>query len=344
VRKRKRKINRTLATYKKNQAHAKGKLFEMVLKELMLKAGFSTSIDSDQVTKNKKRLHGRGATYDPDFFGKFRLGIPFVNPLMIVAEAKYFNSKVKLKNVREFLGAFIDFSQYVKIDTKAAGEKRYSILHSTRYTYCPVFFSVKGYELSAQGFMFAHGINYISYENSEIIAKVNHLMDQLMKRIKFSKFIKGDFKHFEDINALSEIREALRKKDFEKSYVRFKNYLTKVNSLIGVVDQKYPVNILYRRKIKASMTKKIRLKINKKNVFFIENVGDRKLGEFSLSEALTKGYVNYAKKNNSLDKIFTQIDIIYSHNENIEIKQLIVEEESRKQLINELMNHGNASA
>lgn len=333
----KKQKNKALATYQKNQAIVKGKLFEAVLSKLLLKAGFSTDIESDQITKNRRRLHGRGSTYDPDFFGKFRVGIPFINPLMLVAEAKYYNSPVHLNKVREFLGAYIDFSQYNRVNTKAGGEKRYSVLYSPRYTYCPVFFSIKGFDKSARGFMFAHGINYISYENSEIIYKTHVLIERLLGTINFSKFQTEDFKFFNELEKMHEIRAELKKKDFDKFFSKFSKYIENINSLIGVLDLKYPVNILHKKNIRVSKSKKIKVTAIKENLFFVENTSGRKFGEFSFNKAFLKDYVSYAKRNNSLDQILNQIDIILPQKDIVEIKQFLIEENSRRVLLASLL-------
>jgi len=329
----KKRRNRTLANSQRNQARIKGKIFELVLRELLSKAGFSTDVDSRQITRNQKRLHGRGSTYDPDFFGQFRMGIPFVHPIMIVAEAKYFNSKVHLGKVREFLGAYIDFSQYARVNTMVSGDERYSVLYSTRFTYCPIFFSVKGFDKSAQGLMYAHGINYISYENSDIVNRIFKLIEGLLKTINFSKFKSKDFKVFDELRTINQLGTELKKNNFDNALNKLQKYLSNVNSLIGVIDLKYPVNILHNRKIAASKLKKIRIKRLTNEHFFIENTAGRKYGEFSLSGNFFNGYVSYAKKNNLSDKIFTQIDIVFPHKENLEIKQLLIDPDSRNKLL-----------
>ncbi len=127
----------------------KGKFFESVLRTLLQKAGFSPDVSTDQLTRNLKRLHGRGSTYDPDVLGQFVLGIPFVNPILIIGEAKHYAKKVTLNEARAFLGSYIDFSQFVRVDTRSYGEARYSVLYETRFTYCPIFFSVSGFQQSA---------------------------------------------------------------------------------------------------------------------------------------------------------------------------------------------------
>lgn len=332
--KKKRRRPSNLKIFQGNKSVVKGRLFELVLKQLLLKAGFSTQIVSDQLTKNQKRLHGRGATYDPDVMGQFAMGIPFVNPIMIVGEAKNYNHQVKLANAREFLGAYIDFSQYERINTKAGGDARYASLYNTRFTYCPIYFSAKGFQKSAEGFMFVHGINYISYQNSDVIANFFVLIEALLDQLNFTSFVQDDFKQFNDLATLENVRGELKKQRYDTSLRSFTSYLNKVNSIIGILDRKYPIHILYEKGVFASLFKQAQIEPVKNDVYILQNTAGRKFGEFSLSSTFIKEYINHATKKNILDSIFKQIDIVIFYKGAWEIRQLLIEEASRQRLFN----------
>jgi hypothetical protein len=311
----------------------KGKLFESVLRTLLMKAGFSPDVSTDQLTRNLKRLHGRGSTYDPDVLGQFVLGIPFVNPILIVGEAKHYAKKVKLSEVRAFLGSYIDFSQFARVDTKSSGEARYSILYETRFTYCPIFFSVSGFQRSAEALMFVHGINYISYENSNIIATLSKLMDSVIDQINFSQFKKEDLKLFDNLDAIERINADVKKREFSRELSMLLNYLGNIDSIIGVLDLKHPVHILYERKITASKIKKVRIVKTKKNLFYLENISGRKYGEFSLTQEFIENYIKYATKKGLIDRIFRQVDIITLEKGAWVMRQLLIDEMSKKEII-----------
>lgn len=331
-----RKIN-PLKQYQGFKSYVKGKLFEKALQTLLIKAGFATDVFGLQVTRNQKRLHGRGATYDPDFFKQFSLGIPFVNPLMLVLEAKNYNHRVGLSVVREFLGAFIDISQYARIDTKKGGQKRYDVMFDTRYTYCPVLFSLKGFQRRAEGFMFAHGIDFISYENSEIMAKILVLLDRLLEQLDFSKFQSDDFHLFDDLSQIGNIHDEAKRSNFINAYNDFTNYLNKVNSLIGVLDFKYPVHILYEHGISVSYAREVRLVQKKENLFILENIVKRKFGEFSFSRTFLKDYVAYAQKRGSIDSILKEIDVVQTTKDGICLRKLKIDNNSKQELITQLL-------
>lgn len=334
--KKKSKTN-ALKQYQGNKSYVKGLLFEKTLEKLLIKSGFSTEVSGLQITKNQKRLHGRGATYDPDFFKQFSLGIPFVNPLMLILEAKYYNTRVDIRTVREFLGAYIDISQYAHIDTTKGGQKRYNMLFDIRYSYCPVLFSLKGFQKKSEGFMFAHGINFISYENSEIMAKILKFLEGVLEKMDFSKFKDEDFSQFGTLEIVKNIRPELKKAGFDGSYEEFLAYLNTVNSLIGVLDYKYPIHILYERGISASYSRDVCIVQKKENLFILENTVKRKFGEFSFSRNFLKKYAQYAQKKGTLDKILMQIDIVQVSKDSIILRKLKINSKSKQDLINQLL-------
>jgi len=327
----------TLKKYNTTKSIFKGRLFEFILSEILKKSGFTGEFESNQITKDKKKLHGRGATYAPDFYGVFNIGIPFVNPLLLIVEAKYFNKKVGLKTVREFLGAYIDFSQYVKIDTKANWHKKYEKLYEIRYNYCPIFFSMKGYEKTAQAFMFAHGINYISYKNSNTIEKALQLSNELLAQINFATFSDTDFQKFISIESIGNIRAKLKKPNFTKAFNRLNKYFKLLNSFIAVIDHRFPINILHKGRISQTWYKKVSLQHAGDGKFYLKKIKNKTIGEFTLAKYFLKEYVTYANKKQNLENIFKHINVVIENKGKFEIKNLIITEASRKLLINTML-------
>lgn len=325
----------TLKVYQVNKSIFKGRLFEFLLAELLKKAGFTNEFETDQLTKDRRKLHGRGSTYAPDFYGVFKIGIPFVNPLLLIVEAKYFNKRVNIKTVREFLGAYIDFSQYIKIDTKSHKlDKKYEKLYETRFTYCPVFFSMKGYEKPAQAFMYAHGINYISYQNSTTILNMFKISEQLQGEINFSKFTQKDFEDFKSLSDIGKLRKPLKKDNFLKTYTKFEKFIKLLNSHIAIIDNKFTVNILHKGRLSASWFRSPNIEHETDGKFILKNNKDKTIGEFSLPKYFLKEYVTYAQKKGKLATIFQDFNIIISHNESFEVKTMHVSETSRTNMIN----------
>ena len=115
---------------------------------------------------------------------------------------------------------------------------------------------------------------------------------------------------------------------------KLSDYLNRLDSIIGVLDLKHPIHILYEKKVTADKLKEVRIVKTKKNLFFLESVSGRKYGEFSLTPEFIENYIKYANKKGMADKIFRQIDIITQIKGSWTLKKLIIEEESRKELIN----------
>lgn len=331
--------NKTLKTYQTYRSIFKGRLFEFILAKLLTKAGFTGDFASDQLSKNKKKLHGRGGTYAPDFYGVFNIGIPFINPLLLIVEAKYFTKRVGIKIAREFLGAYIDFSQYIKIDTKSRKlEKKYEKLYETRYTYCPVFFSIKGYEKPAQAFMYAHGINYISYSNSKTIETILNSSELILKEINFAKFTDEDIKNFTSLDSLTQLRKAVKKDGFDTAFKKFSRIFDLLNSYVAVIDQRFPINILHKGRIRKNWFKNVNIKHELDGKFTFRTSADKIVGEFSLPKYFLKEYIGYAQHKNLADKVFKEIHIIIPIENDFEIKSMKISEESRVQMIESIAN------
>jgi len=327
-----------LKAFNVNKSIFKGSLFELILAELLKKAGFTGDFESDQLSRNKKKLHGRGGTYAPDFYGVFHIGIPFINPLLLIVEAKYFTKKVGIKTAREFLGAYIDFSQYIKIDTKSSKlEKKYSKLYETRYTYCPVFFSMRGYQKPAQAFMYAHGINYISYENSTTIKRILDSTEIILKEINFAGFNIDDFKSFTSLTSLNALRGDLKKPGFSDAISKFNRLFELLNSFVAVIDQKFPISILHKGRIGKNWFKDVNIVHEGDGRFTFKNAKGKIQGEFTLPTYFLKEYLNYSKKKGSLDDAFKMIHIIVPVAEIFEIKTLHISDQSRTEMIDAII-------
>jgi len=87
------------------RAIAQGYLFEVLIREIVRKAGFDSNIyDSKQVTKTG-RFRGRGGTHQIDVYGEFKFTIPFIYPINIIGEVKGYytiKNKVSLNVARSF--------------------------------------------------------------------------------------------------------------------------------------------------------------------------------------------------------------------------------------------------
>jgi len=327
-----RKRRSVLASYQKNESYVKGLLFEVVLKELVRKSGFSQEHLSQANAKDTK-LHGRSAVHQIDILGVFRLGIPFINPLLLVGEAKNFKRKVTIKEAREFLGMFVDITQYPRIQTKSRSSIRSEQTLQPRYTYCPVYFSLKGYQESAQHFMYSHGINFFSYENSEIMDHLDKNIHGVLTQIRFQKLNSRDFKTFKDLASMQNIPSDVKKEGFDRNLSRLITYLSSVSSYVGVLDKRFPIHILTRKKNTPKKSGEVKLQFLQRNSFVLKTMSNRQIGQFSLPSMFVSRYISMAKRQNIIDNIFRQIDVIVPTEENLFVINFRINEQYRSVII-----------
>ena len=75
-------------------------MFEIIVKVLLFKSGYK-QLPSDPKYLRGDELRGRGAWHQIDAFGQFSYGIPFLFPIRLICEAKYYGTyKVGLSRAR----------------------------------------------------------------------------------------------------------------------------------------------------------------------------------------------------------------------------------------------------
>lgn len=331
--KRRRKKNLTLRRYQQTESYLKGLLFEIVMKELVKKSGFSQEDYLLQANLQKTKLHGRGAPHQIDILGVFRLGIPFIHPLLLVGEAKNFRYKIGLKEVRAFLGTYIDIIQFSRINTKAPMNVRRNDLFEPKYTYCPVFFSMKGFKRTAETLMFAHGINYFSYENSAIMEQIEKLVARLLKQVRHNRIVDTDYKQFRELSSLKNLRTDARKETYDAALEKLTRYLSSVSSYVGVLDKRFPIHILTRTKNIPRKPVEVRIERVTEKLLVIKSVKNRQYGQFSLTDSFLQDYLTFAAARKQLDQALRQIDIIVPKENTLLVLNLKIHAESRDTLI-----------
>lgn len=333
VRRRRRRRGRGKAAqlHQRNKAYAKGVLFEAIIKTLVRKAGFVEDEHSDQLTVTKRRMHGRGGTHQTDVVARFELGIPFVHPLLLVGEVKWYGRPITIKEIREFLGMFTDVTQYHRIDTRKGWQKRYQDIFRPRHTYCPVFFSMRGFDRSAEGLMFAHGIFPVSYENNYLMGRISKLAETILNRVRFSKMTASDFVSFRETDTLEALRTELRKPGYEEGVRRLRARLLSTNSHIGVLDKRFPINVLSSKKTVPKHGMQVRLLLLAATAIKIVSTTNRDYGQFSVSRYFLRAYVRHQPV-----AALRNLDLIVRRPEGIRLVQLRVTDESRNSLVTEL--------
>lgn len=280
----------------------KGRVFEFVIKKIIEKAGFRTDIDIGQLTKTKKKLHGRGSTYAADFIGLFSFNIPFSYPFLLVGEAKYHKKKIGIGEVRSFLGAYIDVSQYPRINTKSRTLFKYSqIFQEGRYRYIPVIFSRKGFARNAQALMFTHGVNFISYENSFVFQGIEKKIETFLKKIDYKKITNKEIKKMISLESFRELVNYAKREGYEEALNNLFTVLDPIKSYIGLLDNLWPINFLSKNKNPIKPLTKIKdcnFKIDSDQIIVKKTThpNSTRMGSFSLPPYFLKEYKKEADK------------------------------------------------
>ena len=282
----------------------KGRIFEFILSDLIKRAGFLLNPDTPQLTKfgKKKKLHGRGGTYAADFIAEFPMTIPFSYPFLLLGEAKYYKKPLGIKEVRSFLGAFIDVSQYVRINTKSRSLFKYSqIFLDKRYTYIPVIFSSGGFVKNAQALMWTHGIYFVSYENSPVIDKIRKKIENLINKINFKAINQKEINKIKSIDDLSSLNSTVKKENFDKVLEELKNLINPIKTYFGILDGTWPIHFLsnLKREIKPATKIKECSFIRKENSLIIKRTTHKnstKWGSITLPRYFINEYEKMAKK------------------------------------------------
>lgn len=311
----------------------KGRLFEIVMNELVKKSGFSQDETFPQLNFKKTKLFGRGTTHQIDIIGVFRLGIPFINPLLLIGEAKNFQKKVGLSAVQSFLGVCIDIFQWSRIRTKFSMDIKRADIFIPRHTYCPVFFSMKGFAKNAENLMFAHGINYFSYENSVVMQEIDQLVGEFLNQIRYNQVISKDLICFKDLSKLNDVRTDIKKPSYDYHLNRLKENLSEVLSYVGVLDKRFPIHLLTRKKRLPKSNKDVKLEQITDNSLILKTQNNREYGQFALTNSFIEEYLKYANQGKYLDNVLKQVDLVIPQKGTMVVYNLKISESSRNTII-----------
>ncbi|MDK7740073.1 hypothetical protein QP561_07400 [Veillonella nakazawae] len=146
---------------------ARGALLEIVLAKLIEVNGYEIIRNEDgreiERRSNNLNLKGRGGYHQFDTLGKFKITPPFVYPLRLFVEAKFYTQNpVGIDKVRMGVGILEDVNtNYSTVDLD---DNQLSI---ERYHYHYAIFSTTGFSLPAQRFAIAHRIHLVDLSGEE---------------------------------------------------------------------------------------------------------------------------------------------------------------------------------
>ena len=154
----------------------KGHLFEAVVLRLLKENGFSQiSAPGYNIREDRQafvEILGRGTWHQIDCPCTYDNMIPFLYPIRLLGEVKYYSEPITKSEIRSFIGALKDIQENY---FSYLGEWR---LHS-RYTDLGVFISASGFNEEAEKLAYAHGVSLVSYNNHPIMRPIISILSEL---------------------------------------------------------------------------------------------------------------------------------------------------------------------
>lgn len=174
----------------------KGYMFEVIILKMLEKNGFEliTIPDNFKIREQRKNfieVRGRGGWHQIDCPCDYNKIIPFMYPIRLLGEVKYYSNPINKEHIREFIGIIKDIQEnYFVPDDFNQSYQRVSELG--------VFFSANGFDKQAERLAFAHNIKTVSYENNYIIGIIKGIIDELENNYLPAKncISNGNLSHF----------------------------------------------------------------------------------------------------------------------------------------------------
>ena len=137
-------------------------LFFCVCEHLLQKGGFALAKVKEEdglrtYREYGREVKGRAQWHDVDGVYVFHAATPFMQPLRLCVEARFYDRKIGKAHIREFMGKMQDISQVYLRESDGCLSSR------KQYHDQGVFFSMNGFTQEAEDLAAAHGIQTISY-------------------------------------------------------------------------------------------------------------------------------------------------------------------------------------
>ncbi len=219
----------------------KGYMWEGVVSCFLKENGFIeiANVDNGRTRRNREHffeMRGRGTWHQIDCPCDYKHFSPFVNPLRLLAEVKFYSKSIEKHLIREFVGTIKDIQEncFVPDDFTQA---------SMRYTELGAYFSANGFNEEAERLAFAHNIKTVSYRNIPILDDLKRIIETLERNyLSVKKCISvGNQNDF-----ISLFREILLKKERYSEFISAKSVFDFIERFTPVdVDKEAFFNELY---------------------------------------------------------------------------------------------------
>ena len=168
----------------------RGYLYEIFIGKHLKDNGFDECLKG-KTTRGCKvntqgEIEGRGEYHQIDFAGVYTKLTPYIYPLRVLAECKYYKTSLQKHIIRQYIGVIKDISEnyYVPSETKSSNKKSIFDKQIPRFTDVPIIFSVNGFDTHSENLAWAQGINLVSHRGIPIFDEIIGLIDLIAQEIK----------------------------------------------------------------------------------------------------------------------------------------------------------------
>ena len=150
------------------KSQMRGYLYEVLISHLLVQNNFKKCRFDDRsmncgLVSRDGEIQGRGTRHQIDFVGVYTHYIPFIFPLRLLAECKFWKRKVDKSFIRAYIGVHKDISE-----NYLASEME----NKNRFLDIPIIFSANDFDGEAVKLAWTQGINLVSHSRVPILKDI----------------------------------------------------------------------------------------------------------------------------------------------------------------------------
>ena len=212
----------------------RGYLYEIFISYWLEQNGFKKcrkgypGILNGNIVSEDGEIEGRGTNHQIDFVGIYPKNIPFVFPIRLLAECKFWNKKINKSFIRQYIGVHKDISEnYISSQRN----------NKYRFLDVPIIFSASDFDEEATNLAWVQGINIVSHSRlpvlNNILQAINNIVDTIEQNDCDFNEVKVDIQsHLSKGKLYIDVYNELLKKYF------FYNVIPKINTFLFATNDK----------------------------------------------------------------------------------------------------------
>ena len=166
------------------KSQMRGYLYEVLISHLLVQNNFKKCRLDDRsmncgLVSRDGEIQGRGTRHQIDFVGVYTHYIPFVFPLRLLAECKFWKRKVDKSFIRAYIGVHKDISE-----NYLASEME----NKNRFLDIPIIFSANDFDGEAVKLAWTQGINLVSHSRVPILKNIFEFIQVIVDAIPESEY------------------------------------------------------------------------------------------------------------------------------------------------------------